>query len=66
MTEADAVAEATRLTAATKGNKGVRFTAQQLCRGWAVERRVATTYFAFDGYIHEASNGADHDKQGGD
>lgn len=64
MTEAEAVAEAARLTAATKGNKGVKFTAQKLCRGWAVERRVATQYFAFDGYIHEASN-ADHHEQGG-
>lgn len=63
MTEAEAMAEAARLTA-TSG-KGVKFTAQQICRGWAVERRVATEYFAFDRYIHEAGNGADHDQQAG-
>lgn len=55
MTEAEAKAEAARLAA--KKEKGVKYTAQHLCRGWAVERRAATVYFAFDGYIHEVENG---------
>lgn len=56
MTEAEAVAEAARLTA--KKEKGVKYTAQRICRGWAVEVRRATVYFAWDSYIHKPE-GAD-------
>lgn len=61
MTQDEAVAEAARLTARLAKGEHVRYTAQQLCRGWAVERRVATTYYAWDGYIHVA----DHVEQAG-
>lgn len=65
MTQDEAVAEAARLTARLGKGEHVRYTAQQLCRGWAVERRVATTYYAWDGFIFEASNEDHHEQAGG-